>query len=296
MIGYVDKILNASWYPDICPSSVEYKYLAKMLHPDVNSDAKAVSAFAHLNELKELFERGMLLHDESGEYRSNFLDHKWMGDSVLIQRSYSNYLELVERARKNFNDQSFGHFMRYIPSNLTLENGMLTYRSHRKAIPLSHVIGLLPAGERNKHVNWIYSRLIEFVTLLESAGITHAGLNPDSILVVPETHAIKVVSFYHMCIGDVKTICGKYKNYYPQQLFDTKKAGPYIDISCIKKTAICALGDVSGAGTRLRANTDINKNVLGYLMASESDAFLSMKTWRAILDQNFVKEFVPLNI
>ena len=296
MISYIDRILNTHWYPDICRTPDDYKTLAKHLHPDTCRDNRAIEAFTHLNSIRNDFEKGYVFRDESGEYRSNYLRHKWNGDINFLKTSKLHYDKIKEAARKNFDAGSFSHFMKYIPSNLGFEEDSLVYHSQRKCIPLSKAFILLPGTTRNKHVNWIYSRMIEFVTMMESIGITHAGLNPDSIFIVPETHAIKVTSFYHVCTDKVTTINGKYKNYYPAKLFDTKRSGPYIDLNLIKKTAICGLGDVSGSGVSLRADKDINKQVLSYLMHPEQDACQSMVTWRSILDKNFVKEFITLNI
>ena len=296
MNSYISRILAANWYPEICKTQDDYKVLAKHLHPDINTDADAILAFTHLNKLKNDFNKGYEFQDESGEYRSNYLEHTWTGDRKMLQTSKSNYDKIVYAAKSNFDTQSFEHFMRYIPSNLDFEGEELVYRSHRKTIPLSKVIQFLPEENKDKHVNWIYSRMIEFVTMLESLDITHAGLNPDSIFIVPEIHAIKVLGFYHVCTGKIKTINGKYKNYYPAQLFDTKEAGSYIDIHLIKKTAICALGDSSGSGVRLRSDKNVNPHVLNYLLTPETEAFLSMRKWREVLDKNYIKEFVHLNI
>lgn len=297
MANYIDAVLEAQWYPDICKTADDYKVLAKHLHPDVSSDKRAIDTFTHLNRLKTDFERGYVFNDESGEYRSNYLHHKWNGDKNLLAASKANYDKLLQVAKRNFDAKSFGHFMQYMPSNLEFEGETLVYRSQRKCVPLNKIITRLADNNaRNKHINWIYSRMIEFVSMLETTGITHAGLNPDSIFVVPETHAIKVVTFYHAGAGTISTINGKYKNYYPAQLFNDKKGGAYVDISLIKKTAICGLGDVSGSGAKLRADANINRNVLAYLMTPEADAFQSMKTWRNILDTNFIKEFIHLNI
>lgn len=295
-MNYINKILTTTWYPDICKSQADYKILAKNLHPDVNKDKDAILAFTHLNNLKTDFEKGYVFRDESGEFRSNYLVHRWGGNIDLLKKSKLNYDKIIYLAKTNLNMQSFDHFMQYIPSKLDFEGEELVYSSRDKCIPLSKVIGLLPEAEKNKHVNWIFSRLIEFVTMLESLEVIHAGLNPDSIFIIPETHGIKVTSFYHVCTDRVKTINGKYKNYYPPYMFDTKEAGSYIDINLAKKTAICALGDISGSGVRLRSDTNINQNVLNFLMLFQRDAFNSMRIWREILDKNFIKEFVQLTI
>ncbi len=295
MKTYLERVLDAKWFPEICPTNEEYKFLAKQLHPDLNHNPKAKEAFTHLNELKSAFEKGYEFKDESGEIRSNYLLHRWLGDEKMLVASKSNYDKLIQVAEKDFDKASFSHFMQYIPENLDFKGNELRFDTDQKCIPLSKVIEWLPEEKRNKHTNWIYSRMIEFVSMLELLGVTHAGLNPDSVFVLPETHGIKVVSFYHLCVETVKTINGKYKNYYPQAVFDTKEAGSYIDIATAKKTAICALGDVSGSGVRLRSNPSINQNVLNYFLTSEKDAFKSMKIWREVLQHNFVKEFVVLD-
>ena len=296
MNGYINRILSAGWYPDICKSQEDYKILVKNLHPDVNSDANAIAAFAHLNDLRNSFIKGYEFYDESGKYSSNYLVHRWTGDAALLRTSKTNYDKIVHLARSNFDDKSFYHFMQYIPSNLAFEDDTLVYHSQKKCIPLSKALKLLPENEKGEHVNWIFSRMIEFVSMLESLGVTHAGINPDSVFILPETHGIKVTEFYHACTDKIKTINGKYKNYYPAQMFDTKEAGSYIDICLAKKTAICCLGDISGSGVRLRLDNNINQNVLNYLLTADTDAFLSMSRWREVLDINYVKRFVELKI
>ncbi len=293
MNNYINRILSTNWYPDICKDQMDYKILAKNLHPDVNKDKDAVLAFTHLNNLKTDFERGYEFRDESGIFRSNYLVHKWEGDVDLLKKSKMNYDKIIFLAKSNNIELFFINGEKYVGH---FEDNQLVYKSGYKCIPLSKAIGLLPEKEKNKHVNWIFSRLIEFVSMLESLEVTHAGINPDSVFIIPEIHGIKVTSFYHVCTDKVKTINGKYKNYYPPYMFDTKQAGSYIDISLAKKTAICALGDISGSGVRLRSDVNVNQNVLNYLMLSETDAFHSMRTWREILDKNFIKEFVHLTI
>jgi hypothetical protein len=296
MNNSISRILSATWFPDICKNQDDYKVLAKYLHPDINKEADAVAAFTHLNQLKSDFIKGYAFQDESGEYRSNYLEHRWTGNKTMLRESKANYDKIVSVAGSNFDDKSLEHFRQYIPSNLDFEENTLLYRSKRKTIPLSKVIQLLPEPGKDKHVNWVFSRMIEFVSMMEALGITHAGLNPDSVFVVPETHAIKVVGFYHVCVDKVKTISGKYKNYYPSRMFDTKEAGSYIDIHLAKKTAICALGDLSGGGVRLRSDKNVNPNVLNYLLTADTNAFVSMRQWREILNKNYIKEFVELTI
>lgn len=296
MNNLINKIISATWYADICKNHSDYIFAAKHLHPDRVRSDKAAMALSHLNSLRADFKRGYEFYDESGEFRSNYLTHRWSGNNSLLRISKFNYEKIISAAKSNFDMKSFSHFMQYMPSNYNLNQSGIVYESDCKCIPLSKVIALLPCEEKSKHVNWIYSRLIEYVVMLEALNITHAGLNLDSIFIVPEIHGIKITSFYHVCTDNVKTISRKYKNYYPASMFDTKKAGSYIDLNLIKKTAVCSLGDSSGSGVKLRNTGNINRNVLNYLMLPETDAYSSMQIWREILNNNFVKEFIQLNV
>ncbi|MGM5630529.1 hypothetical protein O2K51_06455 [Apibacter raozihei] len=296
MKTYIKNILSSTWYPDICKSELEYKQLVKLFHPDLNKDLDSQKIVTHLNMLKNFYEKGEEYNDESGKFNTNYRLHRWKGDIQLLKKSKSNYDKLIHIAKTNFDKDSFLHFMNYFPSNLEFEGSELQYISQYKCIPLSTVIKKIEANEKVKHINWIYSRMIESLVLLESLGITHAGFNPDSVFVVPEIHGIKITSFYHMCAGELSTISAKYKLFYPAQVFKTKIAGSYIDLSLIKKTAIVGLGDMSGSGVKLRSDSLINPTVLDYFLYPEANAFNSMKKWRKILDSNFSKEFVELKI
>ena len=110
MNGYVNRILSAGWYPDICKSQEDYKILVKILHPDVNNDADAIAAFTHLNDLKNSFIKGYEFFDEAGKYNSNYPEHRWMGDKSLLHLSKSNYDKIVHIAKNNFDDRSFELF------------------------------------------------------------------------------------------------------------------------------------------------------------------------------------------
>ena len=56
MSNYINRILSATWYPDICKDQTDYKVLAKHLHSDLNKDKDAIMAFTHLNNFNNRFE------------------------------------------------------------------------------------------------------------------------------------------------------------------------------------------------------------------------------------------------
>jgi hypothetical protein len=290
----IEKILNAKSFRDVCGSHAEYKKLALELHPDKCKDARACSAFAHLTELKQIDEKGIKFSDECGDYVSNGYWTQYQ-KTAAAELSMSNYAKLKNLAHRAFNgDKRYLSFLRYLPEKFEDYCASTTER----ALPLSYFLRHLKGTENEwKHYNWIYSRLIEFCANLQLIGVTHCGINPDSVFVSPKLHGIYVNSFYHTSFDNkVKTICGTYQSFYPHAVFATKESGSYIDIALAKKTILLAMGDPSGAGVLLRLNKNINKNLLDYLMTPEFDAVESFKTWREILNKNYKSEFIELTL
>lgn len=133
---------------------------------------------------------------------------------------------------------------------------------------------------------------------MELHGYVHLGLNPESVYIVPETHGIHVVSFYHVTpIGEtVKTVSGlnNYLYWYPMELMVNKIAQPAIDVELAKKIAIYLLGDKSGVGTVLRMkHLDVYINFLQKRHTTAKEAF---EEYRELLKTNFPKKFHVLKI
>ena len=136
--------------------------------------------------------------------------------------------------------------------------------------------------------------MFEFILWLRQVGYAHMGLNPTTVFVVPETHGIIVISFYHMATLGKKaeTISAKYKMWYPTSLFTEKIATPDIDLELSKKIALYLLGDKSAAGTKLKMDKEVNQVVLAFLLTkhkNEKDEYGNTeKSWQKISRRNFI--------
>jgi len=297
----LDIILKATHFNQICKSDDDYKKLAKLLHPDRCKDSMANDALVHLNSLRDEAEKGLKFNDESGEYVTTGFTHTWSGNvnKDLLTASYNGYNTLVKEMKKVYSGERLDHFMRYIPHNYSLTNDKLSFTTALRCIPLSHMIKKISYDPlKYKHYNWVYSRMIEFCVMLESVGIGHNGISPESVFIIPETHGITVSTFFHSkpFNQNLKTLNGRNRSWYPDKVFTNKISEPGIDITLAKKLTISNLGDNSGSGVVLRLNKEINPNVLTYFMRSDNNALNSMKEWREILHNNYKSEFLPLNI
>jgi len=140
-----------------------------------------------------------------------------------------------------------------------------------------------------KHGRWFLNRLLEFSTLLnEKSGHTHAGLNPNSVMICPEEHGIQVISFYHLVPVNsaMKSAIGihPYKTWYPIDVFSTKRSIPEIDLLMAKHLATYVLGDKSGFANTLRGN--ISPELVDFLLSYDNTLLEGYFTYQKILDRS----------
>lgn len=284
----IQKILGATTLQDVLDVSKldqEFDQVIKQIHPDKCTLPNAHEATCKLNELRTLFKKGKVYVDDVGEYRTNGFFVEFSGDPSFLKRSLDMYTQLKSRT-----DSSSLHFHRYLPEYMEIKGDILSVKLSQRSIPLSQL--QLP----QEHVNWILSRILECVAWFAQIGYVHAGLHPESVFVVPETHGIIVTSFYHMVpVGKpLKTISGKYQHWYPASTFDTKIAQEIIDIELAKKIAIYLSGDPSGSGIRLKKTH--HPEFLDFVICQHDEAFAAFKEYRNLIDTCFEKKFYPLNI
>ena len=265
-IDVIEKILKASKPSDLFsgdePKKIYIQY-SKLIHPDVCGNKSAGEAMAKMNYFKDVIENGTPYVDETGPFRvfeKKIVYEVNDGNRKLLTKSVSNYKLLMTK-----HDNASVHFHKYLPQSMVLEKDQLTINLADRSVPLT--------GQKleQKHINWLFSRMFEFTLWLRQIEYVHLGLNPTTVFVVPETHGIIVISFYHMTVLGKKaeTISAKYKMWYPTTLFTKKVATPDIDLELCKKIALYLLGDKSAAGTKLKKEKEVNQEVLTFLLIIE---------------------------
>jgi len=299
----VEEILKAAHLMQICSPhnwEQEFKKLVMKYHPDKWNDPRATDVISKLTGLKQDFIKGWNLTDDNGVYISNGYVHSWIGDEKVRKLCTTKRKEFFKKLSFVYEKDALNHFLKYLcPEPATENNTQTKIITDKRFIPLSKVHTLLQSDpNRYRHVNWIFSRMVEFCAMTSSIEINHMGINPDSVFIDPKDHSIKVMTFYHSTpFGKkIETISGRWSTFYPADVFAKKISFPGIDITLAKKTAIYLLGDNSGSGVMLRRNKDINPHVLEYLMTPETDGRDAMPNWRKVLKNNFKSEFLTLNI
>lgn len=265
----------------------EYRRLVRALHPDVCALPGAADAVARLNAYVAQLAALDAPTDDAGPLRV-LPDHRlrFEGDPALLRRSAANFRRLLA-----LRDPASAHFRQYLPAALTWEGEALLLTPPAPVVPLAGLV--LPP----EHVAWVLSRLLELTAWLHQSGFGHAGLVPEALALVPETHGLVLLSCYHLTTlgGPLTTISGKYRPWYPDAVFADKRATPSLDLALVQRTAAVLLGDASGHGVRLRGTLD--ERLLTFLLTSHHDAFAAFDTYRRLLRQVYpVSTFHPLTL
>jgi hypothetical protein len=278
----IEKILISQHYKELFSRFTfrkQYIDYMKVLHPDVCSHPQAHEAVAKINIYKEELEKSNKLSDDAGILQV-ISPHEVIlsGDKALLKKSQENYQRLLK-----LNDKASLHFRKYLPESMDWQGDTLVIRHKEAFAPLS---GLLL---EERHVTWLTSRLFEFTAWLHQVGFCHSGLNPESVAIVPETHGIVILSFYHLTYNNQKltTISNRYLNWYPHSVFSEKRATAYVDLTLAQRIALYVLGDKTGSGVKLKKTC--TPQLIDFLLESHQYPYETFDAYRKLLEKLFGK-------
>ena len=226
-IDAIKKIKESTFWQDIFPKmsdyKVEFRAYSLLLHPDRCQLPGAEEAFRKLTEYRDAIEKGFSFKDDVGNVTYSDFSVIIEGNPDLLKKSFENFDKLC-----NLKDNASKHFRKYLPATGTYKDGKIVFGNDMRMVSLNDY--QMPLD----HARWVLSRLLEFSAWLAEVGYVHAGINPSSIFIVPETHGIICTSFYHLTKVNtqLKTVSSTYANWYPSYIFD-KSAGKPLAQSCI---------------------------------------------------------------
>lgn len=277
----VKKILSAKSikeFVDVTDYASSWKNVLKQIHPDKYKGPDADKVSSKFNELKNLWENGWVFDDDSGDVRIKEQVITFEGDPDLIKKSVENYTRIYRMANDNFK--------KYLPNQFS--GNVMTLDAN--------YLSLKDVNLPEEHCRWILSRLLEFSGYMESIGYVHVGLTPDSFLVNPETHGIKVISFYHMkpINSKLETVSAKFQRMYPSATFDKKISESKIDVELAKRTTCFILGDNSGSGVKLKKTT--SDAFIQFLLKTNNNSIDAFIEWKSLIKANYESKFYKLEL
>jgi serine/threonine protein kinase len=284
----IDKLKIATYLAEVLEPPdfhKQFREAARALHPDLCALPEAASAFSRLVDLKDHYEKGQDFIDDAGKVEARHLRVRFQGEAELLDTSWHNFQRL-----KKLPGKAAQHFFKYLPASGSRGKNDLNFNFPQRSVPLSGLV--LPEGQ----VAWILSRLLEVSAWLAQEGLVHGGINPESVLVVPETHGLILTSFYHLSLRGqkMKSVSGRYKHWYPDELFAHKTADSFIDLECCKRLAVYLLGDPSGSGVKLKKT--VNPALMKFLLDRHVEAYTCYDQYRQMLSKHFPKKYIPLHL
>jgi len=262
-----------------------YRKLARLLHPDVCHLPGASQALSHLNRLRADYLKGQMMEDDAGQVKLQENTAVFYGERQLLKQSQQHYRQLYNRPGK-----AAQHFKRYLPKSMCRQNDQLLVSFEQRSVCLAGRTLTFP------HVRWILSRLLEFCAWLSQEGYVHAGIQPESVWVVPETHGIVIGSFYHLSPMGIaqQSVSAAYRHWYPEALFVKKRAEPYIDLELSKRLACYLLGSRAGNATALHGKC--HPAFIRFLNSTHRDAYRCYDEYRRMISNYFDQQFYSLNL
>lgn len=287
----IDKIRSAVMLEqliDITKFDEEAKKILMQVHPDRCSLPGANDAFLKINKLRTEFKDGFVYPDDIGDVTTNryWVTIKDLSSTGYLQKSYDNYLKLLN------SKTPASELIRKmnLPNNVTLKDDLLKMDLPGRAVPLKDISGL-----KQEHLNWLFSRLLDFSACIAASGFIHGGITPESVYVLPKEHGVCMTTYYHMHqVGQpIKSASGLHFNWYPKEITSTGekiKQGSCIDLEMAKKCVIWAAGDKSGSGTMLRKT--LHPGFVDMLLSHDEDPVELRSRYREWVAKNFEKKFV----
>jgi serine/threonine protein kinase len=109
---------------------------------------------------------------------------------------------------------------------------------------LEDVIRVYPEGVHPKDMAWIWRRVLVALGLAHQSGVIHGAVLPSHILIHPEMHGLVVIDWaYASQEGTpLSYISRRYRDWYPQEVFDKKPARPETDIAMAAYSMCAVMG------------------------------------------------------
>ncbi len=299
-----------------------YHKLAQRWHPDKPGGSNEV--FAHISVLHGAAKAGKwdagkvfsVTESKTGrKFELKYLiKHPFELGEVYIGKTFvgwyikKEYENLVLFGLKSIGSIRFPdnrmkeQHQRYLPfveKTIETTNGYLVLmRKTEDVILLSDLIkylGRMPP----KHMSWVVSSLLNILSFYEVIGLTHNGLDVNTVFVSPTNHTAFPLGGWWYALKDKEKL--KYLSpttflVAPTEVLLKKVADARIDLASVRALARTAIGDPTGA--RLQSTADIPKSLANWLrLPPPKSAIKDYENWGKVLTESWgPRKFLKLDV
>lgn len=236
-----------------------YRRLARLTHPDANPGSpSAVTAFAKLADLWKQRQGGHPGQLIAAGDIANLYEHargllklaRHPADNDLLDREAKALIKLRTTCDKRFRP--------YVPTLMERQRHQdPTTRAERNAnlitrqdgfVALADVKTAYPAGLDPRDAAWMWRRLLVAVGFAHQAGVIHAAVVPDHVLIHPADHGLVLIDWCYAITepGEpAAAVPARYAGWYPPEVHRRLPPGPDLDIWLAARCMIDLMGDLA---------------------------------------------------
>lgn len=291
----------------------------KLAHIDSQPDrfkTLADKTFRKLNELKSLAEnklelktygqkidiKNYLFQVKCGKFDCEVREHLFELDVFQVYEtnhgtlkiSKDNCFSVAAKEAKILPKLKSKYCPEFIDQSIIADGNQQKYltlvKSIKAFVPMQKILDKYPQGVDARDAAWMINRMLEFAALLHNNKYIHCGILPHSVLFDIEKHGIIVIDWTYCNAGvPLPTIGNKYKDYYPQEVFNKQSPSTATDLYMIGK---CALSLLGGKGVSTVPKSIYN-HIDAWLIVNQSKRPSNLFEARDDFAKLLIKEFGP---
>jgi hypothetical protein len=233
-----------------------YRRLARLTHPDANPGSQsAAEAFARLAALWEQWQGqpGQLI--ASGDL-ANLYEHsrgllklaRDPADNDLLDREAAALTRLATAGDQRFQPYvpALIERQRYLDPASGAERKANLIDRHEGFVTLAEVRTAYPAGLDPRDAAWMWRRLLVAIGFAHRAGVIHAAVLPDHVLIDPASHGLVLIDWCYALTDPgepAAAIPARYLDWYPPEVTARQPPGPDLDLWLATRCLTGLMGD-----------------------------------------------------
>ncbi len=305
----------------------DFKQLAKEWHPDINRDPLAGKAFIHIKKLYELAKEDIKngtwktpntiqLKDINEKiYQISYKTHHkfelgdcYVSDTVVAYIIDNQYEDLVINANKTISkfkyssDKMKAEVSKYLPQMIkqfkTPISQVMIMRKTEDLFCLRDIMDKISIiKDKDRHIAWIISTLLNLNCYLEYAGISHNDISLNTYFISPKFHSGALLGgwWYASLFGEkIKALPQATFKLLPPKTAASKIADRKMNQELVRSLGRELLGDP--VGIKLKGTAP--DPMVDWLRSSFSgSSFDDYKIWGNVLTKSFgSRRFVKMEL
>lgn len=237
----------------------DYRRLARLTHPDAHPGSpRAAAAFARLAALWRQHCAGTTPGRPafSGDI-ANLYEHQHGLVKIARDPADNDLMDREAAALRRLQATGDTRFRPYIPALVECQRHRDPHTgAERRAnvlgrldgfVTLAEVHAAYPAGLDARDAAWMWRRLLVAIGFAHSAGVIHAAVLPEHVLIHPAQHGLVLVDWCYSITGPgglAAAIPARYAGWYPADVRSCRPPGADLDIWLTTRCMTQLTGDL----------------------------------------------------